>query len=154
METRNANFAHFLTSLSPDDSSLWKANKFSNDTRCRFLLSGIPMAAGPRVTRRLRHLRLTSARCSRPTHLPVPTTLWSLTPLMCLAPRLHITPFSPAELSAMIASLNVRKASGYELISGKVLQELPHKAFNLLTNLYSSMLRLSYYPIIWKFAKI
>ena len=26
-DTRNANFAHFLTSLSPDDSSLWEATK-------------------------------------------------------------------------------------------------------------------------------
>jgi hypothetical protein len=67
---------------------------------------------------------------------------------------LPITPFSPAEVSAMIASLNVRKAPGYDLISGKVLQELPPKAIVLLTTLYNSMLRLSYYPLIWKFAQI
>ena len=53
----------------------------------------------------------------------------------------------------MIASLNVRKAPGYDLISGKVLQELPPKAV-VLTNFYSSMLRLSYYQTVWKFAKI
>ena len=55
---------------------------------------------------------------------------------------LPITPFSPAEVSAMIASPNVRKATGYDLISGKVLQELPPKAI-VLTTLYNSMLRLS-----------
>ena len=66
---------------------------------------------------------------------------------------LPITPFSPAEVSAMIASLNVRKAPGYDLISGKVLQELPPKAV-VLTNFYSSMLRLFFYQIIWKFPKI
>ena len=55
---------------------------------------------------------------------------------------------------SMITSLNVRKAPGYDLISGKVLQELPPKAIVLLTTLYNSMLRLSYYPLIWKFAQI
>jgi len=54
----------------------------------------------------------------------------------------------------MYASLSVRKAPGYDLISGKVLQELPPKAVVLLTNLYNSMPRLYYYPLIWKFAKI
>ena len=54
----------------------------------------------------------------------------------------------------MIASLNVRNAPGYDLISGKVLQELPHKAVVLLNTLYNSMLRLSYYPLLWKFGQI
>jgi hypothetical protein len=67
---------------------------------------------------------------------------------------LPITPFSPAEVSAVIARLNVRKAPGYDLISGKVLQELPPTAVVLLTTLYNSMLRLSYYPLLWKFAQI
>jgi hypothetical protein len=67
---------------------------------------------------------------------------------------LPITPFSPAEISAMYASLSVRKAPGYALISGKLLKELPPKAVVLLTNLYNSMPRLSYYPLIWIFAKI
>jgi len=35
-----------------------------------------------------------------------------------------------------------------------VLHELPHKAVVLLTTLYNSMLRLSYYPLLWKFAQI
>jgi hypothetical protein len=61
---------------------------------------------------------------------------------------LPITPFCPAEVSAMIASLNFRKARVYDLISGKVLQELPPKAIVLLTTLYNSMLPLSYYPLI------
>jgi len=67
---------------------------------------------------------------------------------------LPITSFSPAEVSAVIARLNVRKAPGYDLISGKVLQELPPAAVVLLTTLYNSILRLSYYPLLWKFAQI
>jgi hypothetical protein len=66
---------------------------------------------------------------------------------------LPITPFSTAEVSAVIARLKVRKAPGYYLISGKVLQELPPTAVVLLTTLYNSMLRFSYYPLLWKFAQ-
>jgi len=65
-----------------------------------------------------------------------------------------ITPFSPAEVSAAIVSLKVRKAPGYDLISGKVLQEIPPTAVVLLTTVYNSMLRLYYYPLLRKFAKI
>jgi hypothetical protein len=65
---------------------------------------------------------------------------------------LPITPCSSAEVSAVIAHLNVRKAPGYDLISGKVLQELPPTAVVSLTTLYNSMIRLSYYTLLWKFA--
>jgi len=67
---------------------------------------------------------------------------------------LPITPFSPVEVSAAIACLNVRKAPGYDLISGKVLHELPPAGVILLTTLYNSILHLSYYPLLWKFAQI
>jgi hypothetical protein len=57
---------------------------------------------------------------------------------------LPITPFSPAEVSAVIARINVHKAPGYNLITGKVLQELPPAAVALFTTLFNSILRLSY----------
>jgi len=64
---------------------------------------------------------------------------------------LPIKPFSPKEVVEAIAHTNVSKAPGYDLISGKVLKELPKKAVTLLTILYNRMLRLSYYPLLWKF---
>jgi hypothetical protein len=35
-----------------------------------------------------------------------------------------------------------------------VLKELPKKAITFLTILYNSIFRLSYYPLLWKFAQI
>ena len=67
---------------------------------------------------------------------------------------LPIKPFSPKEVVDALACTNVRKAPGYDFISGKVLKELPKKAIILLTILYNSILRLSYYPLLWKFAQI
>jgi len=65
-----------------------------------------------------------------------------------------IKPFSFKEVVEALAHINVRKAPGYDLISGKVLKELPKKAVTLLTILYNSILRLSYYPLLWKLAQI
>jgi hypothetical protein len=67
---------------------------------------------------------------------------------------LPILPFSPIEVKKEIARANARKNPGYDLITGKFLKELPKKAVTLLTILYLSMLRLSYYPLLWKFAQI
>jgi hypothetical protein len=67
---------------------------------------------------------------------------------------LPIKPFSPKEVVDALAQTNVRKAPGYDLISGNVLKELPKKAITHLTILYNSILRLSYYPLLWKFVQI
>ena len=41
-----------------------------------------------------------------------------------------------------------------DLMSGKVFKGLPRKAITLLTTLYNSILRVSYYPLLWTFAQI
>ena len=79
-EARNTTFAHFLTSLSPDDSSLWKATKGLK--RPQVSIPPVRNSDGSWAkseTRRLRHLRLIFVRCSRRTRLPTLTILWSLT---------------------------------------------------------------------------
>ena len=67
---------------------------------------------------------------------------------------LPIKPFSSKEVVEALAHINVHKAPGYDLISGRVLKEIPKKAVTLLTILYNSILRLSYYSLLWKFAQI
>ena len=67
---------------------------------------------------------------------------------------LPIKPFSPNEVVVALAHTNACKAPGYDLISGKVLKELLKKAILLLTILYNSIIRLSYFLLLWKFAQI
>lgn len=43
---------------------------------------------------------------------------------------------------------------GYDLITAEVATQLPKKALLLLTYIYNSMLRLSYFPTLWKFSII
>jgi len=67
---------------------------------------------------------------------------------------LPIKPFPSEEVVEALAHINVRTAPGYDLISGKLLEELPKKAVTLITILYNSMFRVSYYPLLCKFAQI
>jgi hypothetical protein len=43
-----------------------------------------------------------------------------------------------------IKNINPHKAPGYDLITGKILRQLPRKAIVLLTTIYNSMLRITY----------
>ena len=90
-----------------------------------------------------------------PHHLPNRTdaAISAFLDVPCPMPLL-IKPFASKEVVEALAHIDVRKAPGYDLISGKVLKELPKKAVTLLTILYNSILRLSYYLLLWKFAQI
>jgi hypothetical protein len=67
---------------------------------------------------------------------------------------LPIKPLSPREEAQEIKNINLHKAPSCDLITGKILRQLPRKALILLTPIYNNMLRMSYYPIVWKFAHI
>jgi len=48
----------------------------------------------------------------------------------------------------------IHKAPGHDLITNKILKNLSKKCIFLLTRISNSMLRLSYFPSIWKLAVI
>jgi hypothetical protein len=47
-----------------------------------------------------------------------------------------------------------KKASGYDLITGKVLQELSQKGLRAITQIYNAILRIEYIPCHWKGGQI
>ena len=59
---------------------------------------------------------------------------------------------SPNEVKQIISKLKIGKSPGYDLISNKMLKHLPNKTITLLTFIYNSMLRLSYFPLTWKYS--
>ncbi|KAL4132531.1 hypothetical protein QTP88_009665 [Uroleucon formosanum] len=61
---------------------------------------------------------------------------------------------SPNEILCLIKKLPARKAPGHDLITNKVLKNLSKKCILSLTHIYNSMLRLSYFPTIWKHAVV
>jgi hypothetical protein len=61
---------------------------------------------------------------------------------------------SPSEIKYFILKFKDKKSPGYDLIINKILTFLPKKSIMLLTYLYNSMLRLSYFSLIWIFSAI
>lgn len=59
---------------------------------------------------------------------------------------------SPNEVKQIIIKLKIGKSPGYDLISNKMLKHIPNKTIILLTFIYNSMLRLSYFPLTWEFS--
>ena len=50
--------------------------------------------------------------------------------------------------------INANKAPGYDIITGKVLQEVSEKCFQVITMIFNSVLRVESFPIQWKIAQI
>lgn len=68
---------------------------------------------------------------------------------------LPIRPFKSSEVQNVITNeLNPKKAPGYDLITGRILKELPRKAIVFLTMLFNAVLRTEYFPSQWKVAQI
>jgi hypothetical protein len=62
--------------------------------------------------------------------------------------------FSQSEVKEEIKKYANHKALDFDLITGQILKELPSRGVLLLTTIYNSMLRITYFPILWKFAQI
>ena len=67
---------------------------------------------------------------------------------------LPIPQCSTTEVTEEINKCNNHKAPGFDLITGQILKELPRQAIVLLKTIYNSMLRLTYFPVTWKFSQI
>lgn len=60
-----------------------------------------------------------------------------------------------AEVSSCIGKrIDQKKAAGYDQIDGKLLKELPVQAMQLLRNIFNGIIRLRYFPKVWKVAEI
>ncbi|CAK1547668.1 unnamed protein product [Leptosia nina] len=61
-----------------------------------------------------------------------------------------LRPVTPAEVKITINNLKPKKAPGFDLITAEVLKNLPKKGIVLLTILFNAILRLQYFPRLWK----
>ncbi|XP_017776379.1 PREDICTED: RNA-directed DNA polymerase from mobile element jockey-like [Nicrophorus vespilloides] len=67
---------------------------------------------------------------------------------------LPIKPVRPFEVMDVIGDLKPSKAPGYDLITGRVMKELPRKAIVLLTTIFNSLMRTGYFSSHWKIAQL
>ncbi|GBP42167.1 Probable RNA-directed DNA polymerase from transposon X-element [Eumeta japonica] len=69
---------------------------------------------------------------------------------MCL-PLRHTT---PKELTKIISKMNPNKSPGFDLITPRLLKELPRKCLVFLTILFNATFRTSHVPTLWKTSQI
>lgn len=50
--------------------------------------------------------------------------------------------------------MNPKKSPGFDLITARILKELPKKGVQYLTQIFNAILRTGYYPLLWKVAQI
>lgn len=61
---------------------------------------------------------------------------------------------TPKELWKYIRSLGNKKAPGFDLITGEVLKRLTKKPIVFLTMLFNAIMRVHYYPKLWRISQI
>ncbi|KAJ8706107.1 hypothetical protein PYW07_010884 [Mythimna separata] len=61
---------------------------------------------------------------------------------------------TPGEIRGIINQLDNKKAPGFDLIDKKVLSELPRKAIMYLTTVFNCIIRLGYFPALWKVSQV
>ncbi|KAL4141972.1 hypothetical protein QTP88_004508 [Uroleucon formosanum] len=62
--------------------------------------------------------------------------------------------FTPNEIKFTISKLKNGKAPGHDLITNNILKQLTNKAILNITHIFNAMLRLSYFPPLWKISTI
>ena len=57
-------------------------------------------------------------------------------------------------MRSAINKLRTPKAPGYDLITGRILKELPHVGIKAITFIFNSVLKTGYFPVQWKVFQI
>jgi len=69
-------------------------------------------------------------------------------------PPTPLRPFKKTEVRKAFKKLRPTKSPGYDLITGKVLQELPETGTRAITQLFNGILRTGHYPNQWKVSQV
>jgi hypothetical protein len=156
MQAKNETFKTYITTLSPNDHSLWKATKkFKRPT-----IAIPPIRKHDRTWARTNREKtnlfaehLATVFTPNNTNNANTDDVESFLNAPCqLSPPIRV--FSPTEIRKIIKTLNPHKAPGHDLITGTLLKNLQRKAIVYLTTLYNGMLRLCCIPVQWKYAQI
>jgi hypothetical protein len=156
-----ASFKTFLQDLSPaasTDYSLWKAAKKAKQATNSFHPLWTTRETWARTYTEKEQTfadHLTSVFQPHPSEIPPgegeALTLqleipYQLEPLLCR--------FQQSEVQTIINNLKPKSSPGYDLITGKILQELPPAGIKYLTQIFNAAMLTGYFPAQGKVAKI
>ncbi|KAL4103330.1 hypothetical protein QTP88_018707 [Uroleucon formosanum] len=155
---KSNSFTSYLTNLSPTDGSLWRATK----NVCKTKTPNIPIKK-PDGSLAVTDSDKTEAFKQHLSDIFVPHSdifcphninsveEFLNIPLPACLPVKH---FTPNEVKYTIDKYPLKKSPGFDLITAEVARCLPKKAIIHLTHIFNSVLRLSYFPILWKYSII
>ncbi|KAL4085174.1 hypothetical protein QTP88_027466 [Uroleucon formosanum] len=155
---KSDNLTNHLASLSTTDNSLWQ-----NTRKILRSQPPVPPLRNPDGTWLISDLEKANAFRHHlyttfqphidiiPSNKIVDVDHFLSSPLPMTLPPKHIR---PSEVEFIINKSARHKTPGYDLITSEVASQLPRKAILSLTHIYNSMLRLSYFPLLWKFSII
>ncbi|KAL4141492.1 hypothetical protein QTP88_004122 [Uroleucon formosanum] len=153
---KNQSFTNYLTNLSPNNGSLWSATK----KLLKYKPPMVPIknphggfATTDAEKAQLFKDHLTEIFTPHPDiHIPLHTD----TVKRFLDVPLPLSPavkhFSPSEVKFTIQKYSLKKSPGFDLVTAEVARCLPKRAIVLLTIIFNACLRLSYFPMPWKFS--
>jgi hypothetical protein len=148
-----------LTATTATDYSLWKATK-----RLKRPQQSIPplKTSDDKWARSNEEKAMAFATHLRNTFLPndidsTPEDQEAINNALAAPHQMHppIKKFRIKDVRQVIQKeINANKAPGFDLITGKVLQEVSYKCLQVITMIFNSVLRIESYPIQWKIAQI
>lgn len=154
-EIRNEEFEQYISKLSRTDHSIWKPIQNSKK----------PTTPAPPVRKNINEPWAKSD--AEKANLFAEHLVSVFQPLdnevdqeiehsLSIPPVIHtpIKTLSPKEIAEEIKFLNPKKSPGIDLITAKMMKELPRKGIVLLTYIYNAILRLGYWPKCLKTAQI
>jgi hypothetical protein len=153
---RSDRFMAYTESLTSADKSLWQAARRALSYNLQSFSLQKPDGSWAKTNREIaeqfgQHLQDTFRPNDTDHQLHPDIHDFLETPLQLSFPPKTI---SPREVSCAIHSLPIGKAPGYDLITAKILRQLPRKSILFLTYVYNSILRTSHFPIQWRYSVV
>jgi len=155
---KNQLYTSHIQSLSPSNGSLWRKTKAllkhkSTIPPLRYQNNNLATTDQDKSDLLANHLANTfKPHNISPDHthmLQVDQFISSPLPM-----ALPASPTTPGEVLSIVKKLRNNKSPGHDLISNKIVKNLPLKTIILLTYIFNAIFRLSYFPTSWKSALI
>lgn len=152
------NYQKYLNSLTSSNNSLWKATK--NILKQKNIASPLRYPDNSMATTSVDKANLFASDLE--TRFSPHSDIFDITNLSLVESSLNQTlPMSlptyhtsPSEIQFIIKKLSNNKSPGHDLITNRIIKQLPKKAIIHLSHIFNSILRLSYIPHTWKHSLI
>lgn len=152
-EHKQTTYNNLIQSLSTNNNTLWQFTK--NILKKKAIIpplttpTGKKFASYEKAEALADHFAKSFTPNATPTH-PLHSKILEIASAPNYNVPHKINYISPNEVINIIKNLPIKKAPGHDKISNKILKNLPKPTIAYITNIYNSIIRTGYFPVIWK----